>query len=241
MKSVLHTKEEAFTVHTLRREFSERCARNTGYSLRGFAKSLGTSHTVLSLVLNGKRPPSRTLSRVVQEQLSSSLKDRYEDIGLERFSEIATWVHYAILGLIQLPGFKDSPQWIGKKLQIPPLEAKLAFQILVHQKLVKKKAGKWVQSVPPITVRNTRSTLSSRAFNSGLLKKAEQSLDSVPFEKRDLTSIIFPMRTHDVGVAKEKIKAFRRMLAKEFEQSNPLDAVYCLAIQLIPLSQEKNT
>src|SRR4051794_29725601 len=54
----------------LQNELTRRCAKNPRYSLRAFAKALGMSHTVLSLVLSGKRP----LSRKAALQVASALE-----------------------------------------------------------------------------------------------------------------------------------------------------------------------
>lgn len=53
----------------LQQELSRRCEKNPRYSLRSFAKSLGMSHTVLSLVLSGKRPLSKKAIRLVADHL----------------------------------------------------------------------------------------------------------------------------------------------------------------------------
>src|SRR4051794_752039 len=53
----------------LQQELARRCAKNSNYSLRAFGQSLGISHTVLSLVLSGKRPLSKKATSTVATAL----------------------------------------------------------------------------------------------------------------------------------------------------------------------------
>lgn len=53
-------------------EFRERRSRNPRYSLRAFARAVGISHTVLSLLFNEKRTLSKKAYVRVMEQLPLS-------------------------------------------------------------------------------------------------------------------------------------------------------------------------
>src|SRR4051812_39521403 len=91
----------------LKSELSRRCERNPSYSLRAFAKSLGVSHTILSLVLAGKRPLARKSARKISEKLGLDPAQqaaflRFGDPGprfqaqqltLDQFALIADWYH----------------------------------------------------------------------------------------------------------------------------------------------------
>src|SRR5207302_616070 len=105
----------------LRAELTRRCQKNPRYSLRAFARALGMSHTVLSLILSGKRPvPRRTGARMAeslgldpaQRRAFLSLGDpepgaaedaAYERMELDRFELISDWHHFAILSLLEIP------------------------------------------------------------------------------------------------------------------------------------------
>src|SRR4029077_7937852 len=53
----------------LQAELSRRIERNPRYSMRRFSQALGVSHTVLSLVLSGKRPLSKKAAAKVSDFL----------------------------------------------------------------------------------------------------------------------------------------------------------------------------
>lgn len=232
--------EQTKCVEELAREFSERSARNSQYSLRSFAKSLDINHATLSLLLSGKRLPSRKMINKINQNFSVSTRSndrRSKIMPLEQFETIATWVHYAILGLIHLEHFNEDSRWIAAKLKIAPQEARQAFEVLKQVGMIQMQKGKWIQVEPPIRIDLKKTSSKARNFIRGFLHKAEQQLDFVPVEKRDMTNITFAMNDEDVTWAKEEIKKFRRQLCHDLEKRNSPNRVYSLAIQLFPLSE----
>ena len=53
----------------LRAELQRRTQLNPRYSMRSFAKALDVSHSLLSLVMSGKRSPSKSLIKKLAEQM----------------------------------------------------------------------------------------------------------------------------------------------------------------------------
>lgn len=231
-------------------EFQARCARNSRYSLRSYAQSLKVSHSLLSLVLSGKRRPSQKIAQLVtgfatfrayMETLPEASTGDFCNLGETRFQDIATWVHYGILGLLDLPQFKAQGAAIPKKiatlLRISPVQAKAAWGDLVDGKFIEKNGDRWVPVAARFTLTNSKSTDSTRAFIRDFLKKADESLDVDHFGLRNLTSITFAMNEADMPYAIEKIKQFRRKLCKELEERSKPSRVYTLALQLFPISE----
>jgi uncharacterized protein (TIGR02147 family) len=240
-------KEETNHVTLLKNAFGERCARNSNYSLRSFANSLGVSHSLLSLIINGKRQPSNLFCKKIEDNFgiqTSYSKHRagassaYKEIELESFEQIASWIHYAILGLLHLPGFRAGPKWLSLQLGVSPSETAIAWEQLLNSGHVTKQNGVWRQSSPNITVKNNRSTATTRKFTKDILKRAELALESEPFNAREFGSISFAMRQEDVAYAREKLKSFRRELCAELEGRGPPDRVYALTHELFPLSKK---
>ena len=58
--------------HIIRDAWIERKTRNSGYSVRAFARDLGVSQTLLSLVLSGKRPVTLELAARIAAVLKFS-------------------------------------------------------------------------------------------------------------------------------------------------------------------------
>ena len=98
-------------ISVLRAELERRQAANARYSLRAFARDLGISHTLLSLIASGKRALSEELARkiIATSKLPKNERDimalglppeapqQREKLSLEMFAMMADWVRDAIL------------------------------------------------------------------------------------------------------------------------------------------------
>ena len=254
-----------FVLETLRFEFSKRLQKNPQFSMRAFAKQVGFSHTLLSLVLNGRRRPSRAMVEQIAERLQFSPKKTESlltalegrqtgrrapspttasanKLSLDQFALISEWQHYAILSLLEVPDTEFEPKFIARRLGISPLLAKVSMQRLVSLGYVEKGAdGRWRQRPGPIVVENTRSTESTRKFQRQLLAKAVDSLLNDSMEKRDLSSTTFAMDPKHVPFALQRIRDFRRQLSAELEAFGAPTEVYNLTVQLFPSSKRSKS
>jgi hypothetical protein len=234
-----------------REALAERCRNNPQYSMRAFARATGISHTVLSLVLSGKRRFSKRAVRQLADflELDPAQTERleaarsakpapreYEDLSLDTFQLISDAYHYAILSALELPNAKWDAKWLAKNLSISPVQAKLAMERLERLELVETKNGKTRQTGKPLQVDNARSTIATRTFHKQLLDKAKESLENAPFEARDLSSTTLAMDASQIPYAKKRIREFRRQLAAELEAMGKPNAVFHLAVQIFPVT-----
>lgn len=238
-------------VELLRQTLAERCQKNPQYSIRAFARATGISHTVLSLVLSGKRALSQRATMKLADHLELDPKTRtnllnakknptandYQTISLDTFELISDWYHYAILSLLELPDATFDARWIAKQLGLQPLAAKLAMERLQRLGLIAEdEFGRWKQSGKPIKVDNTLSTVATRKFHKQLLQRAAVSIEQDPIPVRDFSSMTFTLDPSQVEYARKRIRDFRRELVAELEiKANP-SAVYHLTIQLYPVT-----
>lgn len=238
----------------LRAALAERCNKNPQYSIRSFARSSGISHTVLSLVLSGKRRLSKKATAQLADflELSPDHKNQlmshftsfaepseYQDLSLDAFEVISDWYHYAILSALELPDAKWDARWFAKQFGIQVLEAKLAMERLERLQLVEQKNGKWKQTSKPIKVDNSVSTSATRKFHKQLLQSAIDAIETTVREERDYSSTTFAMDPALIPYAAAKIKKFRRELVAELEAKGYPQAVYQITMQLFPVSKLK--
>jgi uncharacterized protein (TIGR02147 family) len=73
-----------------------------------------------------------------------------------------------------------------------------------------------------------------------LLMKALSTLESIPLEERDHSSMTMAIDTRKLKQAKEKIRRFRRELSGYLTRVDERDAVYALTIALFPLTNQKS-
>ncbi|MGZ3699532.1 MAG: DUF4423 domain-containing protein [Bdellovibrionota bacterium] len=245
----------------LREELERRCQRNSKYSLRAFAKSLGVSHTILSMVLSGKRPLASRSRLAIAEKLGLDPIEKQnfleagspahralpraevtaaQALSLDEFALIADWYHYGILSLLDTPGARWDCRWIASRLGITETQATLAMERLSRLKLVKRVGGRWKQSGAPIRIDNRDSTAATRKFHQQLLAKAAESLEQDPIEERDFRSMTFAVDPALLPYARTRIRDFRRQLVEELEARGNAKRVYTLAVQLFPVQKKEN-
>lgn len=240
----------------LRQTLAIRCANNPLYSLRAFAKASGISHTVLSLVLSGKRNLSKKAIEKLADHLELSPEQRtmlqkrhksiapedFQEMSLDTFEVISDWYHYAILSLLDLPMALFEAQWISTQLGITKAEAKAAMERLKRLELVEEdEKGRWRQSGKPIKIDNKISTTATKKFHKQLLDRASQSIDTDPIALRDFSSLTFTMDPSQVEYARKRLRDFRRQLMAELESQGQPSSVYNMTIQLYPVTPVQDT
>jgi transcriptional regulator with XRE-family HTH domain len=236
----------------LRAELQRRTQLNPRYSMRSFARALDVSHSLLSLVMSGKRSPSRTLLLKLSDLLGvkeqffyvgpddSSFAAKSEQMFLIDFELIANWYYLAILSLLETADAQFNPDWMAARLGISKTEASLAMGQLKDLEIIAEVEGRWKQVRPPIAMENTRSTAFTRRFQKNQLQKAIESLENDPMEIRDMSSVTFAMDPEHIDYAVRRIRNFRRELMNELENMGEAKEVYSLAVQMIPLTKSKS-
>ncbi|HWU43575.1 MAG TPA: TIGR02147 family protein [Bdellovibrio sp.] len=235
----------------LKKALQERCQKNPMYSLRSFAKATGISHTVLSLVLSGKRRLSKKATLKLADYLELDPKQRqklltgtkapepedYQTISMDTFEVISDWYHYAILSLLDLEDAQFDARWIAKQLNIQNINAKLAMERLQRLGLVSQDdRGRWRQTGQPIKIDNRISTTATKKFHKQLLARAAESIDNDPIAHRDFSSMTFTLDPSQVEYARKRIQEFRRQLVAELELKGKPSSVYNLTIQMYPVT-----
>ena len=238
-------------VHLLRASIAERCEKNPQYSIRSFARASGISHTVLSLVLSGKRRLSKkaalkladflglepTRRQALLKSYSKQSETQFQTLPMDAFEVISDWYHYAILSALELPNAQFDARWMAKQIGISILEAKLAMERLERLNLVARQGdGRWRQSSEPLKIDNAYSTAATKKFHKQLLVRASESIDKDPISDRDFSSITFAMDPSQVEYARKRIQAFRRELSAELEAKGTPLTVFNLTMQLFPIT-----
>lgn len=238
------------------REYSKRKELNPQYSVRAFAKFLQIAPPSVSHLLSGKRTPSIKYAKGLMLKLGCTPLERstilnsltkssrevdeikeYELIAIDSFKFISEWYHYAILELISTKQFRLSLKWIASELEISKCEVKLAIERLERLSLIKIKGGKVVKMNNLVTNYEEGITSSAhKKLQRYVLERALSSLELVPPEEKDITSMTMAIDETRLDEAKTLIKNFRRSLCNLLEEGVQT-RVYNLGIQLYPISK----
>lgn len=239
----------------LQKQFTERCKKNARYSLRAFAKTLDLDASSLSQILSGKRKLSKKGIQNICDKLSVSPKELqffglienkrnvtnedYLQVGIDTFSVISDWYHYAILELTFVSGFKADPKWIAKKLSITVEESKSAVERLKRLGLLLEENGSLIKSSVRITNNGTVNTSGAhKELQKQVISKALIAVDEISQDEKDITSMTMAIDTKNLDKARLLIQKFRRDLCELLEEGNQ-DQVYNLGIQLYPISKQE--
>lgn len=243
----------------LQQELVSRVKRNSAYSLRAFAKSLRTDYSTLAKLINGKRPIGKRVIQKLGDRLGLdpaelnnytnipndptsriSQKKHYLQLAMDSFEVIAEWYHFAILELIRIEGFKPDQRWIAKKLGISHQEVNLAVERLTRVGLlhISKDQKTWTESAGErlTVITPQESSRAQRILQRQILEKAIDALEYVPVDRRDQTAMTMAIDMRRLPEAKERIKKFRRSIAKYLSRSSSRHEVYNLSISLYPIS-----
>lgn len=254
--STIATEEERINFRLwLQRQFTERCKRNSRYSLRAFSKVLSMDHSSLSQILSGKRTLSKKAMLGICTKLSAtpaelrgfgllerqSSDEPYFQLDVDSFSVIADWYHAAIMELTYTKGFKSDSKWIARKLSITSEEAKAAIERLVRLKLLVIEDGTLKKTSRQLT--NQSSVLTSaahREFQAQIVEKALSAIHECDSSEKDITSMTMAIDEKNLVKARDLTKKYRRELCALLEDGEQT-RVYNLAIQLYPISKKEET
>ena len=126
---------------TLAAELAQRRARNPRYSLRAFARDLGTDHATLSQLMRGRRVLSPRMLRQIGRRLH---------VGAADIAEACERHHAdAILRLARMKILRPDSRWIATRTGLPLDAVNAALTRLLHQRQLRMAAaGRWKFTFP---------------------------------------------------------------------------------------------
>jgi len=243
----------------LRQELEDRCLRNPSYSLRAFATHLEMDASTLSKILKGKRPLGESVISKLGSRIGLSEKEisvfidiadkkvdhsaeqmTFDQLTYDRFAVISDWSHFVILELMQVKGFRPDAAWVAKSLGLQVSEVDAAVERLKRVGLLKvSKSGAWedLSGGNSTSIGPDMMSVAHRRLQQQFLEKAADSLVHVPIQERDHSTMTVAVDRSRLPAAREKIKRFRRSLAKFLTEGEDRDEVMNLNIALFPITK----
>ena len=226
--------------------YKKRAALNPRYSKNAFARDLRVSPTALSQFMSGKRNFSKTnIERISKalalppgsiSKMNEALPSAHQ-IEIETFSLIADWYHFAILNLVEVDKVKDTEQ-MAKRLGIPKDVAASAEQRLIDLGFLKKTRGGFKRIQNRLDAGYGIPSEALRKHNREKMELAIESLEKVPLNERDISSLTLPLDPSKISGVKREIQKFKEKINKICAKNTGRE-VYSLNIQLFPLSKKE--
>jgi uncharacterized protein (TIGR02147 family) len=171
--------------------------------------------------------------------LKSQTYRRIHPLRESQYQYFAYWYFSVIRELVALPGFIEDTKWIADHT-IPPIkpeEAEKAIENLLKLGLLKRDENEnLVQSETVISTPAEVSSAYVANWHKQYLKKAAESIDTVPREKRDISAVTLGFSRDNIKIIKEMIANFRREVVQMALQQPNRNALYQLNIQFFPLA-----
>ena len=150
------------------------------------------------------------------------------------------WFMPAIRELAAAREFRADPEWIADQLipNITPLQAARALETLTDLGLlVEDEAGRLVQADALLSTGPETRGLHIAAFHRVMTQRAIESIDLVPAQERDISSLTLCLSRGGLKAFKERIQRVRRELLELSALETEPEQVVQINFQLFPLSR----
>ena len=146
--------------------------------------------------------------------------------------------YFAVLNLLKVKTFEHSSKSASDLLGIGKMRARNVVDDLVNAGMLDISGKKWQRTHSGN--RTSEDTLSSALQKSHIdeLNLLQQRYLNQSLSQREFTSATLGIRNSDLPEAKKMMRLFRDRFCKNIE-SDPADAVYLLAMQLLPLTNSE--
>jgi uncharacterized protein (TIGR02147 family) len=193
-----------------------------------------------TLVLFGQAETSEEKQRYAEELFKFRGYKKIHPLKESQYNFYARWYLSVIRELVNLKDFQEDPQWIAKKISPPitPQEAKKGLEELIELGLLlRDESGHLKQTDSHITTPDEVTMSSVAQYHKDMMKRAVESIDRVPREKRELSAITLGMSLETAKTVKEMIQNFRKSVVEFVAKDNKTNAVYQINLHLVPLTE----
>lgn len=236
-------KEIGFSSHTLLRYILEGQRNLSKRTLVKVSLALGLSGPRAdffeNLVFFNQAGSLQEKDHFYQKLLAADKTRGMMKMEARQFEALKTWYHIAIRELLNLGAFKPNPEWIARTLlpSIETREARDSLKLLLESGLIRRTANGYCAVNDAIRTDDETMPLFVRNYHLEMLELAKRSLDSVPPEQRDISSVCMTIREADFPKLKKQIQLMRKELRVFAAEGKQAERVVQVNIQLFPLSQ----
>jgi uncharacterized protein (TIGR02147 family) len=193
-----------------------------------------------SLVGFGQSKTPTEKQYFAEQLLKAKTYRKIKPLSEMQFRFYSQWYYSVVREMVELPGFKEDPEWIAGRLYfaITPREAKHTLEdLLALGMVVRNPGGKLAMADAHISAGD--EVYFSQAVNCHrqFLQRASESIDLVAREKRDISAMTICISPEGAAKLKEMIQKFRKDIVEFISGDAQTDQIYQLNMQLFPLTK----
>jgi uncharacterized protein (TIGR02147 family) len=205
---------------------------------KGFKMSQDETHFFRHLVLLNQSSNMDEKKRFASEIFKSRNYRKFHPLSHAQYNYYSLWYFVPVRELVGLPQFREDYDWVAKAIipNITAEQAKKAVEELIAIGLLKRDdSGGLMQSERVVITPDEVVSSAVGLWHREMMKKATESIDTVPREFRDISAVTFRASKESLKKAKLLVQKFRKELVEEL-MADPSDSIYELNIQLFPLT-----
>ncbi len=154
-----------------------------------------------------------------------------------QYNFYSCWYTAVIWELVGTKGFRSDPEWIAKQIRpaISAAEARRSISDLLQLGLVERsKSGRLVKTQLNLVTANEVASSAIAQWHRAMIQRAADSIDSVPREQREISSLTCSVSSSTVKKIKERIQKFRQEILEMASQDPNPEIVYQMNFQIFP-------
>jgi uncharacterized protein (TIGR02147 family) len=213
-------------------------------SIEKFAKALKLNKEEASffrnLVLLNQAKSSEEKQTYAELLLKSQTYKKIHPLKESQFNYYNQWYLIPIRELVGLPGFKEDPEWIARQL-IPAIsgaEAERALDELLKLDLIERGPnGKLDQTQTHIKTDDQVISASLAQYHREMAKKAGESIDLIPRESREISSVTLGVSEKTLKKIKEMVRRLQLEIVEAASQDQDPHRICQVNFQIFPLTR----
>lgn len=178
-------------------------------------------------------------NELFKEMIRYKNGSKFKRLNQLQYKMYSEWYHAVVRELLSFKDVREDYTAIVKCLSpaITLGQLKKSLKLLEEIGLIKKdKSGKWVQSDPIIKTDPEVESLSIRNHNRKMIRLAEDAIESIAREDREISSMTLGISKKAFNEIKKKIQDFKdEILSDVLSDNSESEEVYQLNFQLFPL------
>lgn len=193
--------------------------------------NLGPEDQSLFLKLVEATTASTVRDRVEAQSQVLNYDSSYVTLNDDYYHVLTDWYYLALVELVRVKGFENNDEWIANRLGLPKHIVRNVIERLIRVELLTEENGQLVQTYDYFISPSGTPSDTAKEFHKQILSKAIEAVNKQAIEERDFTSGFLRVRTKDLPYIAQRIKEFRRELAKEIEDGIDHDSIYAFSVQ----------